>query len=179
MKRNTMIALALVLSAAATPAIVSARHGADDNQQNQNSSDVRREDRREDRQNDDTSANKSSNSNRNKVEDSPSHSSSSHDQSDDNSNVDHTSRSSSDDSDDSSFDDSSSDDNGSTNGTAVSRDEAIAIAKQTLPGKTLKKVEIEEEHGETMWSVRFTDGSRVDVSQADGAVTRTRDRAND
>lgn len=59
---------------------------------------------------------------------------------------------------------------------SVTRDQAIVVANNTLPGKTLKKVESEEEHGVRVWSVRFNDGSRVDISQADGTVTRVRQR---
>lgn len=57
--------------------------------------------------------------------------------------------------------------------------QAVAIANATLPGKTFKKVESETEHGMNVWSVRFQDGSRVDVSKADGSVLRVRDRADD
>lgn len=58
----------------------------------------------------------------------------------------------------------------------VTREQAVSIAHNTLSGRTLKKVESEEEHGVKVWSVRFTDGSRVDVSQADGTVVRIRQR---
>lgn len=61
---------------------------------------------------------------------------------------------------------------------SISLDRAIATANATLPGKTLKKVEIEQRQGSAIYSVRFTDGSRVDVRAGDAQVTRIKDRAN-
>ena len=53
--------------------------------------------------------------------------------------------------------------------------EAISIAKQKRPNSTLQKVEIEIENGVVVYSVRFTDESRVDVSASDGTVQRLKD----
>lgn len=57
---------------------------------------------------------------------------------------------------------------------AVSIQQAIDIAKKERPDATLRKVELEVEDGTVVYSVRFTDGSRVDVSAADGTVQRVK-----
>lgn len=57
---------------------------------------------------------------------------------------------------------------------AVSIQQAIDIAKKERPDATLRKVELEVEDGVVVYSVRFTDGSRVDVSAADGSVQRVK-----
>src|SRR6185295_10335168 len=54
--------------------------------------------------------------------------------------------------------------------------EARTIAMNAMPGKTIKKVETENEHSGRVFSVRFTDNSRVDIN-GDGAIVRTRDRS--
>lgn len=56
---------------------------------------------------------------------------------------------------------------------AITIDEAKTIAQNVYPDKTIKKVELENEHGTVVYSVRFTDSSRVDVSAADGSVVRS------
>jgi uncharacterized membrane protein YkoI len=59
----------------------------------------------------------------------------------------------------------------------ISVDQAKATAQGTLPGKTVKKVELEPEEGVMVYSVRFTDGSRVDVNATTGAVVRTENKS--
>lgn len=54
----------------------------------------------------------------------------------------------------------------------VSLKEAISIAQAERPGKTVAKVEFEVEDGVGVYSVRFTDSGRVDVSAAGGAVVK-------
>lgn len=58
-------------------------------------------------------------------------------------------------------------------GISVAR--AIAIAKETHSG-AVRKVELEFEDGVVVFSVRFTDGFRVDVNAASGDVTRTKSK---
>lgn len=50
--------------------------------------------------------------------------------------------------------------------------QAEAIAQAQFPDKTIVKVETEQEDGSMVFSVRFSDGSRVDVS-ATGQVLRS------
>lgn len=50
--------------------------------------------------------------------------------------------------------------------------EAIDIAKQQRPSSKLRKVELEVENGMVVYSVRFTDDSRVDVNALNGAIQR-------
>lgn len=57
---------------------------------------------------------------------------------------------------------------------SISLDQAKTIALGVFPGKTIKKTETEHEEGTLTYSIRFTDGSRVDVRASDGVVTRTR-----
>ncbi len=70
----------------------------------------------------------------------------------------------------------SSDDSSTTPAPAtaggISEADARSIALDRLPGKTVEKVELELEEGVNVYSVRFTDKSRVDVRQSDGAVVR-------
>jgi Peptidase propeptide and YPEB domain len=61
---------------------------------------------------------------------------------------------------------------------ATTLEEAVAIAKKQFPTKTVEKVEKESEEGVSVWSVRFTDNSRVDVSVETGEVTRIKDKTN-
>jgi uncharacterized membrane protein YkoI len=61
----------------------------------------------------------------------------------------------------------------STESAGISTDQARAAAQKALPGLTIEKVESETEEGVAVWSVRFTDGSRVDVRKSDGVVVRT------
>jgi uncharacterized membrane protein YkoI len=49
---------------------------------------------------------------------------------------------------------------------------AKTIANGRLSGKTIEKVEIETEEGVKVYSVRYTDDSRVDVRASDGAILR-------
>lgn len=56
---------------------------------------------------------------------------------------------------------------------SVSLEDAKVIALGVYPDKTVKKVEIEHEHGTLVYSVRFSDSSRVDVRASDGAVVRS------
>lgn len=55
----------------------------------------------------------------------------------------------------------------------ITEAQAIEIASVKMPGKTYEKVEIETENGIKIYSVRFTDGSRVDVRATDGEVVST------
>lgn len=55
----------------------------------------------------------------------------------------------------------------------ISLDDAVAAAQAKMPGKTIEKVETETEDDEVVYSVRFTDDSRVDVRASDGVVVRT------
>ena len=74
-------------------------------------------------------------------------------------------------------DDNSNDDSSSTNtpgsSSSVTLDQAKAIALSVFPNKTIKKVETELEHGVLVYSVRFTDSSRVDVNSNDRSIVRT------
>jgi uncharacterized membrane protein YkoI len=53
---------------------------------------------------------------------------------------------------------------------SISLDQAKAIALNVFPDKTIQKVELEMEHGVLVYSVRFTDDSRVDVRASDGVI---------
>ena len=57
----------------------------------------------------------------------------------------------------------------------ISIKDAIDIAKAERPGSTLEKVELEVENGIVVFSVRFTDESRVDVRADNGKVQRLKD----
>lgn len=54
----------------------------------------------------------------------------------------------------------------------ITQEQAVDIASKQVPGKTLKKVEIETEEGTKVYSVRFTDDTRVDVRASDGTIVR-------
>ena len=60
----------------------------------------------------------------------------------------------------------------------VSIDTARATAQGVFPNKAVKKIELETENGVVVYSVRFTDDSRVDVSAVDGTVVRSQDGPN-
>lgn len=62
---------------------------------------------------------------------------------------------------------------------AITSDDAATIARQRFPGKTVEKIETENENSGKVYSVRFTDDSRIDVRASDGAIVRSEDRAND
>ena len=51
--------------------------------------------------------------------------------------------------------------------------QARDIAQNKRPGKTITKIELEQEEGKVVYSVRFSDGGRVDVDATTGAVLRT------
>ena len=77
------------------------------------------------------------------------------------------------------------DDDGNEVGNALPADfvagitiqEAITIAQDKRPDSKLKKVELEVEDGVAVYSVRFTDDSRVNVSAADGSVLLVKDES--
>lgn len=54
----------------------------------------------------------------------------------------------------------------------ITEQQAIEIAQAERPGQTVRKVEIETEDGAKIYSVRFTDDSRVDVRASDGQIVR-------
>lgn len=51
-------------------------------------------------------------------------------------------------------------------------------AQSERPGETIVKIELESEDGIIVYSVRFSDGGRVDISATDGTVVRVRDASN-
>jgi uncharacterized membrane protein YkoI len=55
---------------------------------------------------------------------------------------------------------------------SISLEQAKAIAMGVFPNGTIQKVETESEQGMVVFSVRFTDGSRVDVNAADGSIVQ-------
>ena len=55
----------------------------------------------------------------------------------------------------------------------VTEEQAVEIAKKERSGQTVRKVEIETEDGAKIYSVRFTDDSRVDIRASDGQIVRT------
>lgn len=61
----------------------------------------------------------------------------------------------------------------------ISLSDAQAIAQAQFPDKTIRKVEAETEHGILVYSVRFTDGSKVDVSAADGSIVKSESESDD
>lgn len=61
--------------------------------------------------------------------------------------------------------------------TGVSLQQALDIAKEKRPNSVVKKIEFEVEDGVVVYSVRFTDDSRVDVNALDGTIQRLRDEA--
>lgn len=58
--------------------------------------------------------------------------------------------------------------------TAITSTEARAIAVGQRPGKAVTKIELETENGIVVYSVRFSDGGRVDVNSTNGEVVRVR-----
>ncbi|HRJ06750.1 MAG TPA: PepSY domain-containing protein [Candidatus Saccharibacteria bacterium] len=56
----------------------------------------------------------------------------------------------------------------------ITAEKARQIALDQRPGKTITKIELETEHGTVVYSVRFSDGGRVDVDASNGAVLRVR-----
>lgn len=56
----------------------------------------------------------------------------------------------------------------------ISLQEARTIAQNQQPGKTIVKIELEVENGVVVYSVRFSDDSRVDVSASDGSIIRVK-----
>lgn len=60
----------------------------------------------------------------------------------------------------------------------VTIETARATAQGVFPNKSIRKIELDTENGVVVYSVRFTDDSRVDVSAQDGSVVRTRDEAS-
>jgi uncharacterized membrane protein YkoI len=49
---------------------------------------------------------------------------------------------------------------------------ALTTAQAVFPDKSITKIEVETEEGRTVYSVRFSDGSRVDVDALTGVVVR-------
>ncbi len=56
----------------------------------------------------------------------------------------------------------------------VNMQQARDIAQAQRPGKTITKIELETEHNVVVYSVRFSDGGRVDIDATSGNVIRTR-----
>lgn len=56
--------------------------------------------------------------------------------------------------------------------------EARRIASEQRPGATITKIELESEEGVIVYSVRFSDGGRVDVNAKTGDVVRVRGASN-
>lgn len=61
----------------------------------------------------------------------------------------------------------------------ITLSEAIQIAKSERPNSVVEKVEMEVEDGVVVYSVRFTDESRVDVDALDGSIQRLRDETGE
>lgn len=57
----------------------------------------------------------------------------------------------------------------------ATKEEATATAQATFPDKTVKEVEQESEHGSSVWEIKFTDGSKVEIDAITGAVTESKD----
>lgn len=144
-----IILAAAVAGLVAVPTLVSARHGADDTTQT-GTTNVRREDRREDRRQDKTTAS-STTANTQSTE-------AENEAGDDNSTQNQTPVT------------------GDTS-TKIAQDEAQTTAQAVFPNKTVTKVETENEHGATVYSFRFSDGSRVDVDAMTGKVVRKFDKS--
>jgi len=60
---------------------------------------------------------------------------------------------------------------------AISFEKAREVALKQKPGGIVRKIELETEGGKVVYSVRFTDDSRVDVDATTGAVVGTRQAA--
>jgi uncharacterized membrane protein YkoI len=58
--------------------------------------------------------------------------------------------------------------------TPISFAKALEVAKAEKPGSKVYKIELELEGGVVVYSVRFTDKARVDVSAQTGAIVRTK-----
>lgn len=56
---------------------------------------------------------------------------------------------------------------------AITPDAAKAIAQAAFPGKTVTKVETEQEHGVLVYEVKFSDGTEVKVDALTGAIVST------
>ena len=56
----------------------------------------------------------------------------------------------------------------------ITADQAAAAARAYVGGGTVERVELEEEHGQLVYEVRFTNNSRVYVDAASGAVVYAR-----
>ncbi len=54
----------------------------------------------------------------------------------------------------------------------ITEAQAKTIANNRLPGKTIGQVQNETDDGAAVWSVRFSDGSRVDVRKSDGVIVK-------
>ena len=61
----------------------------------------------------------------------------------------------------------------------VSIESARATAQSVFPDKVIQKIELESENGIIVYSVRFTDDTRVDISAIDGSIVRTRNGATE
>lgn len=57
---------------------------------------------------------------------------------------------------------------------AITLQQARDIAVAQRPGQTVIKIELETEEGAVVYSVRFADGSRVDVNATNGTVVRVK-----
>lgn len=57
----------------------------------------------------------------------------------------------------------------------ITFEQARSTALDKRPGKTIKKIEFETEEGVQVYSVRFTDGGRVNVNATTGEVVRVRE----
>lgn len=156
-----LLLAAAITGLVAVPTLVSARHGADDNNK---ATDVRQEDRKVKSAN---TSNATTTSTNGSLDDSTT----TEDTNDDSQTVANASTS-----------------NETTVGgvkvekeanlpeNAVSMEDAQATAQAVFADKTIKKVEIEKEHGSVVYSFRFSDGSRVDVDAATGEVVSSRDK---
>lgn len=60
---------------------------------------------------------------------------------------------------------------------ATTLEEAITKAKALFADKTVAKTETEQEHGKTVYEIKFTDGSKVEIDAATGEVIESKDSA--
>jgi uncharacterized membrane protein YkoI len=60
----------------------------------------------------------------------------------------------------------------------IGTEQARSIAQAKRPGQTITKIELETEEGVTVFSVRFSDGGRVDVKASNGDVVRVVNASN-
>ena len=147
------------------PRVAIASRGADDANR---ANDIRREDRREDRRNDATQGVQSRSDRANEVANGPNPTP----KVDDNPSASDLAEGSA--VAGASTSNSSSSSSQPLSGREITLDQAKAVALSQYGSSSIKKVEIEMEHGAKVYSVRFVDGSRVDVSASDGTVTRTK-----